>query len=105
MKLAGESGELAKKKEAYEMWKLQERYGLEFDADQIFCNGCRTDKELGAAVSHCEVRKCAIEKDLISCVVCSELTTCDKGLWKRYPEFYQSVIQLQDRYRAAAKAS
>ena len=100
MKLAGESGDVEKKRAAYEQWRLKERYGVEFDPDKILCNGCKTEKpELGMAVGNCPVRKCAIEKKLDCCIECDELATCDKVLWKEFPQFHSHVLKLQEQYR------
>jgi len=101
MKLAGESNDPEKKKAAFEMWRLKERYGLEFEADTVFCNGCKTDQPLGVAVSHCPVRKCAIEKGFNACIECDSLATCDKALWKEFPGFHKQVMDMQVRYRAS----
>ena len=102
MKLAGLSGDVEKKREAYEKWRLKERYGLEFDPDKVLCNGCKTDeKELGMAVSNCPVRKCAIEKKLDGCIECEELKTCEKVLWTEFPDFHKYVINLQRAYLGA----
>lgn len=100
MKLAGLSGDVEKKHEAYEMWRLKERYDLEFDPDEIFCNGCKTDQEkLGAAVSHCPVRACAIEKGYDCCIECDELADCELPIWASFPDFHKQVISMQAEYR------
>lgn len=102
MKQAGLSDDIEMKKKAYEIWDLKNRYGLDFDPDQILCNGCKTDeKELGMAVSNCAIRKCAIEKKIDCCIECDELATCGLSNWKIFPDFYKSVIEMQKRYRAA----
>jgi hypothetical protein len=98
MKTAGESGDIEKKKAAYEMWHVKENFGLEFEPDQIFCNGCKTDKkELGAVVSHCLIRKCAIEKKLDGCIQCDELVSCDKIP----PDFHKNVMEMQKKHQAS----
>lgn len=99
MKLAGLSNDIEKKKAAYEMWHIKDRYGLEFDADTVFCNGCKTDQALGVAVDNCTVRKCAVEKGVNGCIECDTLPTCDKSLWKTFPEFHKQVIGMQKNYR------
>ena len=88
------------KKEAFGIWKIEERYGVSFDADKAFCHGCKTDKPAGVVTANCTVRSCAMEKGLDACIECDELTTCDKDLWTRFPEFYKQVIQMQERYRS-----
>ena len=87
------------KKKAFETWKLDERYGVSFDEKTAFCWGCKTkDKPAGAVVSNCTVRACAVEKKYDSCIQCKELKTCEKDLWKRFPEFHKSVIKMQKTY-------
>ncbi|MBN1119113.1 MAG: DUF3795 domain-containing protein [Bacteroidales bacterium] len=84
------------KKEAYKTWHIKERYGLEFDADTMFCFGCKNDKEKeGAVVKLCPVRKCAQEKELDCCIECEELSKCEKELWEMFPDFHKAVIEMQ----------
>ena len=52
-KKATEENSLELKKAVYTEWRLKEKYGIEFDASQIFCYGCKTaDKPMGIGVSH-----------------------------------------------------
>jgi hypothetical protein len=91
------------KKEAWKAWKIEERFGLEFDAEQAICYGCKAlDKPEGVVVSRCDVRACAREKKLDCCIECDELTGCDKDLWRRFPKFKEQVIAMQEKYRAQA---
>jgi hypothetical protein len=91
------------KKEAWGEWKIDERYGVEFDEEQAFCYGCKKlDKPEGVVLSRCTVRQCAREKEFDCCIECDELKTCDKDLWKRFAKFHEQVIQLQEKYRAQA---
>jgi len=100
MKAAGESTDIEQKRNAYNEWRIKERYGLEFDPDQILCNGCKTDKaQLGMTVSNCPVRQCVIEKELDCCIQCDDLATCDKALWKEFPPFREHVLKMQEQYR------
>ncbi len=89
------------KKEAYEIWEMKTRFGVEeFDPNKIFCFGCKaTDKPVGIRLQRCDVRNCAIEKKLDSCIECDELTACEKDLWKKFPDFKNSVIKMQETYR------
>jgi hypothetical protein len=90
------------KKEAYETWKIKERFGVEFDADKIYCYGCKNeDKPEGIILKNCSVRQCAIEKELNCCIECDELTSCNKDLWDRFPDFKKAVIEMQKKYREA----
>jgi hypothetical protein len=91
------------KKEAWKNWKIEERFGLEFDEEQAICYGCKElDKPEGIVLSRCTVRQCAREKELDCCIECDELTKCDKDLWTRFPTFKEQVIELQKKYRAQA---
>ncbi len=89
------------KKEAWNEWKLEERFGVAFDPEQAFCFGCKEmDKPMGIVLARCTVRDCAIAKEQECCIDCDELTTCEKDLWVRFPEFKKMVIEAQIKYRA-----
>lgn len=90
----------ALKKEAYEIWEMKERFGVaEFDSDKIFCFGCKNpDKPVGIRLQKCDVRNCAIEKKLESCIECHDLKDCEKDLWKKFPDFKNAVIKMQSEY-------
>lgn len=92
------------KKEAFEAWKINERYGIEFEADKVFCFGCKnTGKPDGVVTANCTVRSCVIEKELECCIECDELVKCDKDLWSRFPKFKEQVIVMQQTYLEAKK--
>lgn len=87
------------KKKAYEAWKIQERYQIPFEADKIFCFGCKnTGQPDGVVSANCTVRSCAIEKNFEACIQCNELPTCSKDLWSRFPEFHKQVIDARSKY-------
>ena len=97
------NGDVELKKQAWEQWKIEERFGLEFDEDQAICYGCKSlDKPEGVVVSRCDVRACAQEKQHDCCIECDELTACDKDLWRRFPDFKEQVIEMQKKYQAQA---
>ena len=74
-----------------------------FDERQAFCFGCKAlDKPEGVVLQNCDVRPCAREKKLESCIECDELATCDKKLWARFPKFRDKMVELQQRYRHGA---
>jgi len=90
------------KMKAYETWKIKEKYGVEFDADKIFCWGCKTkDKPEGITVLKCTVRNCAKEKGHDCCIECKNLDKCDLELWKTFPDFYKKVLEMQKSYMAS----
>lgn len=92
-----------KKKEAYKLWKIEERHGIAFDPDQVFCYKCKNSgKPDGIVTGKCTVRYCAMEKEIDCCIECETLETCDKDLWKRFPEFHKGMIKLQKVYQGTA---
>jgi hypothetical protein len=87
------------KKEAFKIWKIEERFGVAFDPEQAICYGCKAlDKPQGIVVARCDVRACAQEKKLDCCIECGELEGCDKDLWRRFPDFKKQVIAMRERY-------
>lgn len=99
---ASVTNDIEKKKLAYEHWHVKERYGADFEADKIFCFGCKNkEKPEGVILNGCQVRKCAIEKGYKACIECNNLAQCDKDLWKRFPDFYKYVIEMQKKYLTA----
>jgi len=90
------------KKKAFEEFKWKEKFGVDFDADKVFCFGCKPkDKPLSINVNACAVRKCAIEKGHDCCIECNGLTACDKELWKNFPQFKEKVIEMQKSFQSA----
>ena len=91
------------KQQAWKDWKIEERFGLEFDEEQAICYGCKSlDKPEGLVLARCDVRACVREKELECCIECDELEACDRDLWRRFPKFKQQVIEMQERYRHQA---
>jgi hypothetical protein len=87
------------KKEAYKSWQIKERFGVEFDSEKIFCYGCKSEGQPeGIVLTNCTVRSCVISKKLDCCIECDNLTECTEDLWKRFPEFRKSVIEMQKKY-------
>ncbi len=90
------------KKKCHETWAIKERYGKDYDPETAFCYGCKTEgKPEGVVVTECTVRSCVKEKSLDCCIECDELSSCDKDLWKRFPDFHKGVIGLQEKYLEA----
>lgn len=88
------------KKKGYADWKIKERMGLEFNAESMYCFGCKNeDKPEGFLLKKCTVRTCAKEKGYEACIECEELSDCDKELWDRFPSFKEAVIELQKKYQ------
>ncbi len=50
-----------------------EQYGIPMRAEDITdCDGCRTGARLFSGCAKCEIRKCAIERELESCGLCDD---------------------------------
>jgi len=95
------AGDVELKREAFNTWKLDQRYGIEFDPDTAFCYGCKAPgKPEGDVVARCTVRSCVREKKLDCCIECDELSGCDRELWQLFPTFKEQVVEMQKRYRA-----
>lgn len=91
------------KKEAFKDWRLEEKYGVAFDPEKIFCYGCKTSgKPLGFVVEKCTVRNCAIEKGYDCCIQCDKLSGCDKEIWSTFPDFHKAMMELQKKYKEAS---
>jgi hypothetical protein len=89
------------KKKAWQVWKIEQRYGVEFDPDRAICYGCKAlDRPEGVVLARCTVRSCAHEKGISCCIECNELPQCDRDLWSRFPKFRDQVVGMQKRYRA-----
>jgi len=87
------------KKKAYNEFNYKEKYKIAFDAETVFCYGCKVDgKPLGLPVKNCTVRQCVIDKGLDCCIQCNDLTKCNKELWKNFPKLKEHVIGLQKSY-------
>lgn len=101
MYLAGKSDDEELKKEAFKMWRLEEKYGLAYAPELVFCEKCKTiDEVKSPLLSGCTVRKCAIQKGHDCCIECDELTDCDKEIWTVFPQFKEQVIKMQEAYKA-----
>ncbi len=88
-----------KKLEAFKLWRLKEKYGIEFDAEKIYCYGCKIqDKPVGFNVSRCTVRTCASSKGYDCCIECNDLVSCEFEIWKTFPEFHKQVIEMQKKF-------
>ncbi len=89
------------KEEVYKLWQIKERFGIEFNPEEIFCWGCKaTDKPEGPVIKNCTVRSCVKSKELECCIQCAELDECTRDLWERFPEFKKTVIEMQKQYNS-----
>ncbi len=92
------------KKKAYTEFEVKKNYNINFDENKVFCWGCKTpEKPEGIIISNCKVKKCAQEKGLECCIECIDLKSCNKDLWKKYPEHYEKVTEMQKLYMSSKK--
>jgi hypothetical protein len=97
-KATAENNDVLKKK-VYDEWKWKEKFNVEFDPQKVFCWGCKpADKPLKIGMDVCDVRNCAMENKMGSCIRCRNLTACDKKFWKEWPAFYGQVKKMQAQY-------
>ncbi len=98
-KIASVKNDTELKKEAFTAWGIEERYGIKFEADKVFCFGCKNpDQPEGVVLTNCTVRSCTIDKGFDCCIECKDLPDCDKDLWSRFPKFKQQVVEMQKTY-------
>jgi hypothetical protein len=101
---ATQSNDPVAKKAVYEQWKWKEKFGVEFEADQVFCHGCKAPgKPVNIAHAKCTTLKCCVGRKLESCLQCGKLAGCDKELWKNWPDFKKHIEKLQRDYVAAGR--
>ena len=55
------------------------------------------------AHSRCTVLQCCVERKFDSCVQCQKLASCDKELWKNWPDFRKQMEKLQQAYLSAGQ--
>ncbi len=84
-----ETNKKRKEKIIYEIIEAcKEHYGLEYKFEDINdCDGCKSENgKLFFVCSYCEIRKCAIEKEIENCAYCKEYA-CDNltNLFKTDP--------------------
>lgn len=88
-------------RKVFDEWGAEEKFDIRFDPEIYFCYGCKNnDQPKGIIVRECSIIPCAREKGYESCFQCQELATCDKELWKKYPEHRKHVLDLQKEYFA-----
>ncbi|MHC4737634.1 MAG: DUF3795 domain-containing protein [Planctomycetota bacterium] len=76
--------------------QIKEVYGTEYEADDIAdCDGCRA-KNGRVFSKDCQIRKCALEKDIESCGNCTEYA-CEKleKLFTTDPEARQRLDRIR----------
>lgn len=89
------------KRKTFEEWGIEDKHGIEFDAEVYFCHGCKNeDQPKGFPVQHCSIIPCAQGKGFDCCIQCKELSECSQVLWETYPDHRKYVLDLQKTYFA-----
>jgi hypothetical protein len=65
------------------------------DAEKPRCYGCKS----GNALYNCEAKKCAMVKGLPTCAHCGDFPTCDKEVWRKWPQLKEKVESMRARLR------
>jgi hypothetical protein len=53
-------------------------YNFTFTPEMINCTGCKGSGVQVGHCSECEIRNCAMTKNVVNCGACGEFTTCKK---------------------------
>lgn len=79
-----------------------EKWRTQYDAaditiEMINCTGCREEGVKFGHCEQCEIRKCAISKNFITCAECDKLENCDivAGVHQYVPEALENLISLK----------
>ncbi len=64
-----------KRAEVAELWSKQ--FNMEIKPEDVNCVGCLADGKHSSYCGVCEIRSCAVEKELVSCGLCDEYS-CEK---------------------------
>jgi len=65
------------------------RWGMK--PEDIYCEGCKSEK----ALFNCSAKKCAMERNVITCAHCGNFLSCDNELWEKYPQIRQKAEELR----------
>ncbi len=60
--------------------ELEKKLGKKVDPERITCSRCRVDDESAfESIRACPIRRCVIERKLVSCAHCAELPACTRA--------------------------
>ncbi len=65
--------------------------------EDLNCTGCQSKSGLFIGCMNCPIRKCAKEKEFISCAICNEYKTC--GMLNGFFSIHQHAKEGLDRIR------
>jgi hypothetical protein len=65
------------------------------------CEGCKSEGgKLGPFCEVCALRKCASEKEVLTCAHCDEYPLCKVDTWTRYPVLRRKIDQIRSALQA-----
>ena len=60
------------------------------------CEGCKSEGgKLSRSCGFCAIRKCASEKQVLTCAHCDEYPSCEADTWTRYPILRDKIDQIR----------
>jgi len=67
------------------------------------CSSCKSEDEKHSSFwERCMIRKCAVEKQVVTCAHCDEYPTCDDPMWESYPWLRRQIDQIRSNLEAGA---
>jgi hypothetical protein len=91
---ATKHNDLEVKKQVALEWSA--KYNQDFEPEDVYCYGCRNESvNIGHNLKICTVRKCAKEKQIISCAHCNDFSICENNFWIDWPNMKEKVEEIQ----------
>ncbi len=92
--LATQESDEMKREETAKKWS--QMYRAEIKANQINCNGCKSNGAKFFHCNNCDIRKCCLEKGVENCAACKDYI-CEtlSGFIKLAPEAGHALAQLR----------
>jgi hypothetical protein len=92
------------RRKAYKEYKFKELDGIDYDPEKVFCFTCKEhEKPANVQIKRCDVRNCAVERGVRSCVECKDLAGCKKEIWERFPQQKAYALKLQKHWLEVEK--
>ena len=73
--------------------KVAERWKMK--PENINCEGCKSQNSL----FNCSARKCARDRNVITCAHCEDFPACDNEIWKNQPKLKKNVENIQEKLK------
>lgn len=92
---ATKNNDIEKKKEISKNWSS--KFNKDFKPEDVHCDGCKSDHTSYFAANLCNIRKCAIEKHVITCAHCKEFPVCEKEEWIKWPNLRNQTEEIRSK--------